>query len=228
MNMQKLLKYLAGFIAFSLVALAVFVAASWVIAEGLQRYSHDWDASSATGQWAGAIVTLAGFAFVIVQLFQDRKELENHTRELASQTTWMVYSNGLTTLNVFVEHPELRPYFYDDNLAVPTQDDESNQWLRSRIFAAAEMLADHWESTFLADDMNRNVNELWLAYMMSIYCRSPALREFLHQGSEGYRYSKAFRELLEGCDCTQLAQVKAGKLPIQELCSRQRANLAHR
>lgn len=220
MKASTLFKYVAAFVAFSMAALVVFIIASWLIAEGLQQYSHEWDASSAAGQWAGALVTLAGFAFVILQLFQDRKELENHTRELAGQTTWMVYGNGLTTLNVFVDHPELRPYFYGENIAVPTVDDHTNQWLRSRIFAAAEMLADHWESTFLADDMNRNVNELWLAYMMGVYCRSPALREFLQQGNEGYRYSGIFRALLEKCDCSKLAQVKAGTLSVQALCGK--------
>lgn len=217
MKTRKLLKYSAVFLASAAIALAVFVESSWLIANLLQRYSS-WEASSAAGQWAGALVTLAGFSFVVVQLYQDRKELESHTRELAGQTTWMVYSNGLTTLNIFVEHPELRPYFYGDNIPVPTVDDASNDWLRSRIFAAAEMLADHWESTVIAENMKQHVNDLWLGYMMSIYCRSPAMREFLQPANEGFRYSGQFTRMLANCDCQKIGQIKTGKLSLQELC----------
>jgi hypothetical protein len=167
-----------------------------------------WNASGAGGQWAGALVTLVGFAFVLVQLRRETKEIQN-------QTKWQVYSNGLTTLNVFVDHPELRPYFYDDNIPVPEDDKE-----KSRIFATAEMLADHWESTILSEEsLDPNVHGLWLIYMMGIYCKSPSLREFLENENEGYRYSNKFKWILQNSDCHKINQFKMGKIQAEELLS---------
>lgn len=147
---------------------------------------EEWDGSGVIGQWAGVLVAIVGFMVVLIQLRRETSEIQN-------QTKWQVYSNGLTTLNVFVDYPELRPYFYDDNVALP--DDPTK---RNRIFAAAEMLADHWESTILSDSsLNIYVNDLWETYMRGIYCKSPALREFLEDKNEGYRYSAAFKDLLK-------------------------------
>lgn len=161
---------------------AVSISATISPDEGMSK-------SDAVGQWAGVVVAFVGFMLVLIQLHKE-------TREIQNQTKWQVYSNGLTTLNVFVEHPELRPYFYGDNVPVPLAEP-----LKSKVFAAAEMLADHWESTLLSDDsLNANVNKLWLCYMRGVYCKSPVLQEFLKDENEGYRYSEKFKDILRKSD----------------------------
>lgn len=188
-----------------LVALSVFVAN---MVSMLFSNAGDWNASGAGGTWAGALVALVGFVFVFLQLTRE-------TREIQNQTKWQVYSNGLTTLNVFVDHPELRCYFYGDEFPVP-----EDPVLKDQVFAAAEMLADHWESTMLSDDaLNSEVDALWRIYMLGIYCRSPALREFLKNENEGYRYSDKFKNMFENFDCLKIKQFKAGGINARKLLS---------
>lgn len=188
------------FVIFS-VLVASMVSMSFGNAEG-------WNASGAGGQWAGAFITFVGFVFVLLQLKRE-------TREIHNQTKWQVYSNGFTTLSMFVDHPELRSYFYDENIPVP-----ENPLMRARVFAATEMLCDHWESTILSvDSMNSGVNELWLIYMLGIYCKSPVLREFLKNENEGYRYSDELKDLLQDFPCPKIQQFKSGEISAKQLLS---------
>ncbi len=196
---------------FAVVVLVALVIISVLVAEMISMYfsnAGDWNASGAGGTWAGALVALVGFVFVFLQLTRE-------TREIQNQTKWQVYSNGLTTLNVFVDHPELRAYFYGNDLPLP-----EDAILKNQVFAAAEMLADHWESTMLSDDtLNNEVDALWRIYMLGIYCRSPALREFLKNENEGYRYSDKFKSMFKHFDCQKLKQFKAGEIDATQLLS---------
>lgn len=198
-------------VLFAAVVLVVLVAMSVFVASMVSMYfsnSGGWNASGAGGTWAGALVALVGFVFVFLQLTRE-------TREIQNQTKWQVYSNGLTTLNVFVDHPELRCYFYGDEFPVP-----EDPVLKDQVFAAAEMLADHWESTMLSDDaLNSEVDALWRIYMLGIYCRSPALREFLKNENEGYRYSDKFKNMFKNFDCLKIRQFKAGGINARKLLS---------
>lgn len=136
------------------------------------------------GTWAGPVVTLAGFVLVRNQLRADRRALE-------TQTSWQMYETSIGILTVFVEHPEIRPYFYD-GLAAPTEEP-----LRSRVLATAELVADHMESVVLSQDaVAASTGTVWVRYMQGIYRRSPVLRSFLAPENEGYRYADAFLELL--------------------------------
>lgn len=198
-------------VLFTGVVLVALVILSVLVADMVSVYfrnAGEWNASGAGGTWAGALVALVGFIFVFLQLTRETKEIQN-------QTKWQVYSNGLTTLNVFVDHPELRAYFYGDELPVP-----EDTILKNQVFAAAEMLADHWESTMLSDDtLNSEVDELWRIYMLGIYCRSPALREFLKNENEGYRYSPKFKKFFTSFDCQNMKQFKAGEIGPKQLLS---------
>lgn len=137
---------------------------------------------NALGTWAGPVVTLAGFVLVRNQLRAERRALE-------TQTSWQMYETSINILTVFVEHPEMRPYFYD-NCAAPRAEP-----LRSRVLATAELLADHMESVVLSRDaVEAKTAPVWVRYMQGIYRRSPVLREFLAE--EGYRYADDFLQLL--------------------------------
>jgi len=198
-------------VLFAAAVLVALVIISVLVADMVSVYfsnAGDWNASGAGGTWAGALVALVGFVFVFLQLTRE-------TREIQNQTKWQVYSNGLTTLNVFVDHPELRAYFYGDDLPVP-----ENSVLKNQVFAAAEMLADHWESTMLSyDTLNSEVDALWRIYMIGIYCRSPALREFLKNENEGYRYSDKFKNMFKSFDCQKMKRFKAGEIDARQLLS---------
>lgn len=139
---------------------------------------------NALGTWAGPVVTLAGFVLVRNQLRAERRSLE-------TQTSWQMYETSISILTVFVEHPEIRPYFYDGRPA-PTEEP-----LRSRVLATAELVADHMESVVLSQDaVQAGTGAVWVRYMQGIYRRSPVLRWFLAHENEGYRYADAFLDLL--------------------------------
>jgi hypothetical protein len=142
-----------------------------------------WNAVAAIGQWAGALVTLGGFYFVTQQLRRERSALE-------TQTSAQVYQGSIGILNLFIDRPELRPYFYDD-VPLPEQEPE-----RSRVLAACEVMADHWENTCLSgQSLHADTLRVWSAYMVRVYRRSPALRAFLLR--EGHCYSNEFLALLD-------------------------------
>lgn len=139
---------------------------------------------NALGTWAGPVVTLAGFILVRNQLRAERRALE-------TQTSWQMYETSISILTVFVEHPEIRPYFYDGKPA-PLEEP-----LRSRVLATAELVADHMESVVLSQDaVQANTGAVWVRYMQGIYRRSPVLRSFLAQENEGYRYADIFLDLM--------------------------------
>jgi hypothetical protein len=140
------------------------------------------------GTWAGPVVTLAGFLLVRNQLRAERRALE-------TQTSWQMYETSISILTVFVEHPEIRPYFYDSQPA-PTEEP-----LRSRVLATAELVADHMESVVLSQDaVEVKTRAVWARYMQGLYRRSPVLRAFLKPENEGYRYADAFLDLLRTSD----------------------------
>lgn len=140
------------------------------------------------GTWAGPVVTVAGFAFIWTQLRAERKSLE-------TQTSWQVYETSTSILNVFVEYPEVRPYFYDQQ-PLPAEEP-----LRSRVLATVELFADHLENIVLSREaLDPATYQVWVRYMQGLYRKSPALRGFLAPEQEGYRYSETFLGLLQQAD----------------------------
>lgn len=143
----------------------------------------DWIALTAIGAFVLPFITLGGFWLVIKQLKSDREALETQTRE-------QVYQSSLGILKMFVEHPGLRPYFYD-SIAIPDQDLE-----KSKVLAACEVMGDHWENILLSrGSLDEETLGVWKDYMGGIYNTSPSLQHFLLH--EGYRYSGNFLNLFD-------------------------------
>lgn len=138
----------------------------------------------ATGTWLGLAVAIAGFYFVIRQLKADRQTLE-------TQTSWQIYNVGAAVLRTFINHPECRPYFYENQ---PLPRDEP---LRSTVLAINELVCDHLENIVLHHDaLDTETFSVWQIYMQGLYNRSPTMREFLRNDREGYRYSAEMLAIL--------------------------------
>lgn len=137
------------------------------------------------GTWAAPIVAALGFLLIRNQLQGDREALE-------TQTSWNIYNVGGTILQIFIENPECRPFFYDGT-ACP-----KDEPFRSKVLAINEMICDHMENIILhrraLDDETFHV---WELYMQGLYNRSPVMRDFLAVENEGYRYSTKMLALLE-------------------------------
>ncbi|MGB6155403.1 hypothetical protein [Castellaniella sp.] len=129
------------------------------------------------GTWLGPVVTIVGFILVIRQLSADRQTLE-------TQTSWQIYNVGAAVLQTFVNHPECRPYFYENK---PLPPDEP---LRSTILAVNELICDHMENIVLhVNALDDETYRVWKIYMQGLYNRCPTMQEFLRKENEGYRYS---------------------------------------
>jgi len=141
------------------------------------------------GTWASPLVTAGGFLLVRNQLKSDREALE-------TQTSWEIYNAGSAIMQMFVKHPECRPYLYDQ-LPVP-----ADEPLRSRVLALIELVCDHMENIILhRTALDAETYQVWVLYMQGLYNRSPAMRAFLARDCEGYRYSDRLLTLLaEGTD----------------------------
>ncbi|CAA6603745.1 hypothetical protein MTBLM1_120052 [Rhodospirillaceae bacterium LM-1] len=136
------------------------------------------------GTWLGPIITAVGFVFVWNQLKRERVSLE-------TQTAWQVYGLSLNIQTLFIDNPELRPYFHDE-APMPVAEPE-----RSKVLAMAEIICDHLESLVLSKEaMDIDVMNVWVPYMHGLYRKSPAIRDFLRHENEGYRYAKEFTDII--------------------------------
>lgn len=146
-----------------------------------------YDLLTLIANWLGPVVTVLGFIFIWVQLKNQRRSLE-------SQTSWQVYGLGSQVLAMFVQFPELRPYFHGGQIQLPDEEP-----MRSRVLAAIEVFCDHLENIVARrDDMDAGTYEVWESYMRKLHKRSPVLRDFLDQ--EADRYSHDFLRLIRAVD----------------------------
>lgn len=129
--------------------------------------SVDW--VMAIGTWFSGIVVAASLWFLWIQI-----------RYLRHSLTGSIYQNVYETMikmdNVFVENPELKPYFYDGKETNPADP------LYQRVSSVAEMLTDYFDSVYYQKNY---VPVQWFreftSFMRDIYKSSPALREHLSQ-----------------------------------------------
>lgn len=151
----------------------------------------------------GVLVTMVGFYFVSTQLRREQRALE-------TQTSWTMYETSIGVLNMFVDTPELRPYFYDGKKleAIAESDEEKRMCERQKVLAAAEIVGDHLEN-IVSSGENGSIDVgtyyVWVKYMRLMGLRSPVLFDFLAGApddgtsgplGEGVRYGKTFRDIV--------------------------------
>jgi len=147
-----------------------------------------WDAD-----WVQAYATIVGFFFLHRQILLQRVEIQK-------QNDWAIYQSGIDSLSLFLEHPEIRPFFYKRDTPLPMEDSV----LRNKVMTMAEVLSDHWEIVFLSKEKKGTiVDDMWLTYIKNIYYKSPTLQFFLREDIEGHRYADSFKKAIKSeCDCT--------------------------
>jgi hypothetical protein len=135
---------------------------------------------------AGPLITLLGFLFLRSQLKGEREALE-------TQTASQIYGVGSGILQLFVNHPDCRPFIYE-NAPLPPREPQ-----RSKVLAVTEIVCDHLENIVLhAQATDSRTIDVWTAYMRGLYARSAVMRDFLLPENEGYRYSPRLLETLRG------------------------------
>lgn len=177
----KAVQFLAVVLISFLLLVIVQIAGSLLLGSGILPNSPDWEVLGNVADWGAGMSTIVGFFFLWKQLGHERKAIE-------IQTSAQVYDSGITALNIFIEHPELRSYFYD---CEPLPDYSKDKLTWNLVMSACEIMCDQWENTFASKAaLNDGLNDIWIRYMKGVYLTSPSLRYFLIQ--EGYRYDQKF------------------------------------
>jgi len=140
------------------------------------------------------LVNLCGFLLVSEQLGATKEATENQTRWEIEQVSFNVYK-------MLVDEPSLRPYFYEGK-SLPVREAHNQEEqpaaadLRWKLESACELLLDYFETIVRSGTVLDDTSEaVWHKYMVKIYRKSPALRQFLE--NERDRYTPELCELLD-------------------------------
>jgi hypothetical protein len=155
------------------------------------------DGARLLGPFVGAAVATLGLGFVIRQLRLGYKALEGQTRAA-------IYQMSQSTYKIFIDRPELRPYFYN-NLALPDEDPE-----RSRVLAAAELLCDYFEHVYFSrKNLPKELSDTWISYMKMLYDGSSAMKFYVDTMSS--QYSESFLDTIRGGSTKKLGRANNPK-----------------
>jgi hypothetical protein len=133
------------------------------------------------------IVQLASSAVSLVVLVATALFVARQAREMSRQSSliaestrsaaFSAYAQQTTRLNdLFLEHAEVRPYFYDGRSHL-----DADSQLRQRILAMAEAVLDAFEIIAIHQQYFARVwpENTWEEYARLLFRSSPALREYL-------------------------------------------------
>jgi hypothetical protein len=94
-----------------------------------------------------------------------------------------LYSQSLSILTFFAEHPELRAYFYDNK----DLNKAASELEKSKVLTAAEMVGGFMELVALQiEEQPEEIQLRWKTYVLDAYNSSSVLREHLATCSAWY------------------------------------------
>jgi hypothetical protein len=135
------------------------------------------------------LISSLGFGAIVVSLFFLRQQVTEATVQTAKVSASLkssVYSGiteaTLTVDRLFIDHPELRPYFYSEKLVSENDTDYH------KVLAAAEYILDFFSAIVM---QAKHFPEIWPRleweeYMVDMFARSPALCDYLKSVSNWY------------------------------------------
>ncbi|MDX6383546.1 MAG: hypothetical protein QOK48_1119 [Blastocatellia bacterium] len=110
----------------------------------------------------------------IFSLKAAKRQVEVMLRQSRGDVNERLYNQSLAIMCFFAEHPEVRPYFYDDK----DLNQAGSEMEKLRILSTAEMVAGFMELVALQmDDQPAEIRPRWTAYIIDGYNSSPVLRE---------------------------------------------------
>jgi hypothetical protein len=145
------------------------------------------------------LAAIAGVAGVIIgaliggifSLKAAKRQVEVMLRQSRGDVNERLYNQSLAIMSFFAEHPEVRPYFYDNK----DLSQAGSELEKLRILSTAEMVAGFMELVALQmDDQPAEIQPRWKAYIVDGYHSSPVLRE--HVASCVTWYADDFLRLL--------------------------------
>jgi len=152
-----------------------------MILQVVTQPENGWVVLTAISTLTYTLAAVAGFYYL-------NKQMRHMRRSINSQTYQSIYSRGFENMELLLEYPELRPYFYE-NKSIRKIDPMEYQ----KVMALSEIILDFFEHLLAEKETFTPENfEHWKWYMRDIYSRSEAMRVFLADKEDYYN-----RELLE-------------------------------
>jgi hypothetical protein len=141
------------------------------------------DKAEALGAAIGGAAAVLGLVALIVQL----RHLAKGLRSAARGAT---YDIGVQIKLILIEHPHLRPYFFDD-MPVPPEHPEAG-----RIASLAELYCIYFQELVgQSGNVSRKNRAAWESLVKSMYDTSPPIRDQF--GRRLTWYSAELRDLVE-------------------------------
>ena len=110
----------------------------------------------------------------IFSLKAAKRQVEVMLRQSRGDVNERLYNQSLAIMCFLAEHPEVRPYFYDNK----DLSQAGSELEKLRILSTAEMVAGFMELVALQmDDQPAEIQPRWKAYIVDGYNSSPVLRE---------------------------------------------------
>ena len=105
-----------------------------------------------------------------------KRQIEVMLMQSRGDVNERLYSQSLSIMTFFAEHPELRPFFYDNKELKQA----ATELERSKVLTAAEMVGGFMELVALEiEEQKPEIQTRWKMYILDAYNSSPVLREHL-------------------------------------------------
>lgn len=128
------------------------------------------------------IVSIAGFATVIITLILTRNQTALIAKSLEGNIHQSSASQMFDVDSIFINHPEMRPYFYSRKEI--NEDDPAY----NKALAISEFLLDYFGSILIQRKQYPNVwpTNWWHPYFVDLFANSPLLCHRLKATKEWY------------------------------------------
>ena len=151
------------------------------------EYLHLWV------QIIAGTIGVIGVLLLVWQLHQSNIQLNQAEQAIRSDTIGQIYNHMVEVDRLFVDHPELKPYFYEgkkigDPNPLLIESVNGVAIHQAKVRATAELIADFFSEAlqgvvFLPEE----TYEGWCAYIKYVYKQSPPLQELYQQRIDWYR-----------------------------------------
>lgn len=138
------------------------------------------------------VETLAA-VFGVFAVFLLVWQLYQAQESIRSDTINQIYSHMVEIDKFFIEHPELKPYFYDnkyigeENLLLDTKV-TSFEKHKAQVYATTEMIADFFSESLLGvSHLKESTYQGWREYIKYVYKNSPPLRKLYCERKSWYK-----------------------------------------
>ncbi len=145
---------------------------------------------------AGQVSALADAATAIVSflmlliVWQKLSKLNEGNKNLTYQN---VYERMIEIDRFFIDHPNLKPYFYSNK-----EYKSESQEVKDQLLSVAEMMVDFFDNVyFQQNSMRKSTFKAKAFYFGDVYNNSPVIRDYLRRPGLENWYAKDFLKFLK-------------------------------